>query len=190
MGRGRRITHQSSRKVLEVDGQGRLNRSTTGNDAPALQRPLDDAQGVMQRPLHLVEHVVVRASQDDAAGAHDLCALDEDELVVGYPLLHDLICETEVCRLERLVPLEVGERGDERGARGSRDPSQVLFATTTHGHRAGFDKLLETEIVDALGGEDDVGPRGEDLADALECDLGFSGRGVSRTLERGGRNSS
>ena len=46
-------------EFLQVDVQGRFHRAAAGDDAPALERPLDGGQGVVHRALHFVELVVV-----------------------------------------------------------------------------------------------------------------------------------
>ena len=42
------------------------------------------------------------------------------------------------------------------------------------GHGAGLDEILEAEIVNAAGGEDNVGARGQDLVDTLLGDIGLT----------------
>ncbi|KAI3475615.1 hypothetical protein L1887_62957 [Cichorium endivia] len=167
-------TAERGGKVLEVDAESRLDRASTGHDRAALERALDDAQAVVQRTLHLIEQIVVGAAQHDRARADGLGAAHEDELVVADALLRHLVGGTQAARLERLLALEVAEAADELAAGGLGDPAQVLLAAATDGHGACLDKLLETQIVDALGGEDDVGARCEDLAHALEHDLALA----------------
>mmetsp|Transcript_45445 Transcript_45445/g.119380 ORF Transcript_45445/g.119380 Transcript_45445/m.119380 type:complete len:207 (+) Transcript_45445:186-806(+) len=50
------------RKVLEVDGQRRLDAAAARHDARRLERALDGAEGVVQRALDLVEHMHVGAA--------------------------------------------------------------------------------------------------------------------------------
>jgi len=68
---------------LEVDGQGRLNGSTADDDVLALHDPLDDAERVVDRPLHFVAVEVARAAEDDGGCGANLGLLDEDQLVVA-----------------------------------------------------------------------------------------------------------
>jgi hypothetical protein len=137
----------------------------------------------VQRTLHLIEHVVVCAAQDDARRGHDLGALDEDQLVVRHALLHDLVRVAEIRGLERLIAIKVREARDERAARCARDAPQIFLATAPHGHRARLDELLEPEVIDALGREYDVRTRAEDLMDAVERDARLAVRTGSSAAE-------
>lgn len=55
-------------KGLEVDGEGGLDGSTSGDDAIVLEGSLDDAQDIMDGSLHLIEHIFVGSSKDDRGG--------------------------------------------------------------------------------------------------------------------------
>jgi hypothetical protein len=52
-----------------------------------------------------------------------------------------------------------------------RDVAQVGLGAAAHGNSAGLDEVLERVVVDALGGQDDVGAGLEDHLDALLGDV-------------------
>lgn len=60
-----RSAHHAGGVVLQVDGQRRLHGAAARHHGLGLQHPLDHAEGVVQRALHLVAHEVVGAAQDD-----------------------------------------------------------------------------------------------------------------------------
>jgi hypothetical protein len=80
---------------------------------------------------------------------------------------------TQARGFERLFPLEVGERADKRRPGSLGDPLQVFLSTPPDSHGTGLDKLLEDEVVDPLGREDDVGTGRQDFLDTLDGNLGF-----------------
>ena len=94
------MTHQCGGKVLQVDAERRLHCTAARDDRTALQRPLDDRKSIVQRALHLVKHVVVRTPQDDRRRVDDFRALDQNQLIVGDALLHNLFRRAKVARLE------------------------------------------------------------------------------------------
>ena len=110
-------------KVFEVDVKSRLDCSASWHDTSRLECPLDDGERVMQCPLHLIEHVVVRASQDDTAAADDLCPSDENQLIVTDTFLRNLVCVSQIRCFVGLVSVQVGEGRNERTSCRFRDAS-------------------------------------------------------------------
>ncbi len=51
--------------ILEMDGQRGLDSAAPSHNRARLQGALDDAQRVMQGAVHLIQHEVVRASQQN-----------------------------------------------------------------------------------------------------------------------------
>jgi hypothetical protein len=135
----------------------------------------------MQSPLHLIQHVIVGTSQDDGTRVNNLGSLNKNEFVIRDSLLDDLVGKSERRGLESLFALEIGERGDESCTGCFCDTAEILFATSANSHSTGLDELLETEIVDSLGSQNDVGACGKNLADTLESDLGFADRSAMST---------
>lgn len=52
----------------------------------------------------------------------DLGALDEDALVVGYPVLNNLVRVTKVGGLEFLITVEIGECAHQRSSSSLGNP--------------------------------------------------------------------
>jgi hypothetical protein len=42
--------YQRVSELLQIDGEGSLDGTTTGNNSLGLESPLDDADGIVQRP--------------------------------------------------------------------------------------------------------------------------------------------
>lgn len=61
-------SHHAGGIILQVDRQSRLHSAPTWNDTLGLQHPLDHAESVVQRTLHLVTHEVVGPAQNDGRG--------------------------------------------------------------------------------------------------------------------------
>ena len=100
----------------------------------------------------------------------DLGALHQDTLVVGYPLLYNFLGLSQIRRLKLLIAVEVGESAHKSRPSGFGYPSQVLLLAPSDSHGAPFDKKLENHVIDALCGEDYVGPRLQDHFDPFQDD--------------------
>ena len=110
----------------------------------------------MQSALHLVEHVIICTPENDRARRDGLGTLDENEFIIGYPLLHDLFGGAETAGLESLIAVEIRQTCDESASRGSCYALEVLFAASSDGHGACFNELFEAEIINTFGCKDDV----------------------------------
>lgn len=104
--------------------------------------------------------------------------LDQDQLVIADPILHNLLRIPQIRAREPFLPVvpECRQRRNQRGPRRPRDPPEVLLLAPADGHGSGADELFQAEVVDAFGREDDVGAGFEDQPDPFEHDLGFAVR--------------
>lgn len=161
-------------KVLQEDGEGGLDGTSSWDDGARFEGTLDGTERVVDGTLHLVELEFVGATEDDGGRAVSLGALDEDALVVGYPLLDNLFGVTERGALKDFIAFKVGEGGDEGSTSGFGDAAEIFLLATTDGNGLLLNKHLEAEIVNTLGGEDDVGAGVKDLLDAFEDHGGFA----------------
>ena len=162
-------------EFFEVDVEGSFDGTAAGDDRAGFEGAFDGGQGVVHRALHFVELVVVAAAEDDGGRGEGPGAFNEDAFVVGDLFLSDFVGVAEGAGVEFLVAVEVGEGGGEGRAGGFGDAAQVFFFAAPDCHGAFFDELLEAEVVDAFGGEDDVGAGFEDHVDAFEDHGGFAG---------------
>jgi hypothetical protein len=101
---------------------------------------------------------------------------------VADALLDDLGASPEVLRVKSLAALEVRERQHELPPSCARDVPQVALLHAANPHHAGFDHKLGAEVVDALGGHDDVCAARDDLLNPLLRDLDLA---VLNLLELG-----
>ena len=129
----------------------------------------------MNGAFHFVKHVIVSSTEDDGCAGMGLCSLDKDTFIVTDALLDDFLCISEVRGFKGLVAVEVREGAEEGCASGLCYTLHVFFGDATYGHAAPVDKFLETHVVDALCGHDDVCSGREDLFDALNGNVGLTG---------------
>lgn len=93
---------------IRREGENRFDCTTAGHHSARLECPLHHAQGVVEGPLHLVQHHAVGTSQNDRAGRGELGFLHQDQLVVRDALLKDLGSLTQCFGIERLLTLQIG----------------------------------------------------------------------------------
>mmetsp|Transcript_61312 Transcript_61312/g.161124 ORF Transcript_61312/g.161124 Transcript_61312/m.161124 type:complete len:491 (-) Transcript_61312:36-1508(-) len=154
--------------VLQMEAQRGLHSAAPWHHGVGLERPRDRAERVVHRALGLREHELVGAAEEDRGGLRLLAALDEDEVVVAYPLLDHLVGAAEVGRVEALVPVHVGHGEQHLRAGALGDALDVLLVHAAGGEDAVLHKVLHGKVVDALCGEEHVGPG---LADRLDLVL-------------------
>jgi hypothetical protein len=58
-------TYERGGKVLEVDAQRCLNGSSTRDDHAALERTLNNRKRIVNGALHLIQHIIICATQND-----------------------------------------------------------------------------------------------------------------------------
>ena len=68
-----------------------FNSTAARHNSLRLEDTLDDAQSIVHRALHLVQHEVVGTSQNDRGCTAGLGLSDDDELIVADTLLDDLL---------------------------------------------------------------------------------------------------
>eukprot|EP00732_Lithocolla_globosa_P003291 Lithocolla_globosa_v1_NODE_2567_length_1950_cov_17.572559.p4 type:complete len:152 gc:universal NODE_2567_length_1950_cov_17.572559:776-1231(+) len=100
-----------------------------------------------------------------------LRVLDDDELVVGDALLEDLLCVAQRSDIKALLALQIRQGGHQGGPGGTRNPLEIRLGTPPHSKAPSVNKELESQVVNALGCEDDVCARGEDFLDLLASDV-------------------
>ena len=162
-------------EFFEVDVQCRFHGAAAGHDGTRFEGPFDGREGVVDRAFHFVQLVFVAPAQDDGGRGECFGAFDEDAFVVGYALLHDFVGVTEVRGFEFLIAIQIAEGGNEGCACGFGDAPEIFLLRTADGHGAFFDEELEYEVVDALGGEEDVCAGLKDHGHALSDNRSFPG---------------
>lgn len=128
----------------------------------------------MYRSFHFVAIKIIRTSENDRGRCPRFRSLDQDQLIITNTFLNDLTSFAQGGSLKGLLTFEVGQRGHKGGTGGLGDPLEVDLFASADGHGAGLREVLQAEVVDAPGGEDDVGPGVEDLLDAFFGDVGFT----------------
>mmetsp|Transcript_12046 Transcript_12046/g.36584 ORF Transcript_12046/g.36584 Transcript_12046/m.36584 type:complete len:316 (-) Transcript_12046:298-1245(-) len=125
----------------------------------------------MDGALHLVQHVVVGPAQQNGARGGGLGPLDHDDVVVAHTLLLHALGLAQGGRVKGLLTVHVRQGGDDGGTRRLGDPPEVVLGDPPARDGASLHKVLEGHVVNPLGGENDVGPCGEDLLDPLLRDV-------------------
>mmetsp|Transcript_12796 Transcript_12796/g.31232 ORF Transcript_12796/g.31232 Transcript_12796/m.31232 type:complete len:308 (+) Transcript_12796:405-1328(+) len=159
------------RIIVKVHRKRRLCRATPGHKRIALQHPLYDAQGIVQRAIHLVQHVLVRAAQDHGGRAVSLAPIHIQHLPVPDAHLADRIACSQAGRVEGLVPLHVGHGGHDAPPCGLGEAFEILAIAPPCADDARLDEVFHAQVVDALGGEDDPRAGVDDLAYAFLGDV-------------------
>jgi hypothetical protein len=78
---------------------------------------------------------------------------------------------TQERSLEGLLSLQVSEAGDELSSGALCDSLEVDLLAASDGQGSGLDEVLEAEVVDSTGSQDDVCAGVQDLHDALFRDV-------------------
>ena len=94
-------------------------------------------------------------------------------IAIGVTLLR-FNCYTQERCLERLFTLQVSKTGDKLSPGALSDSLQVDLFASPDGHGSGLDEVFKAEVVNAAGGENDVGAGVQDLHDALFGDVGLA----------------
>mmetsp|Transcript_29993 Transcript_29993/g.40597 ORF Transcript_29993/g.40597 Transcript_29993/m.40597 type:complete len:332 (+) Transcript_29993:454-1449(+) len=148
-----------------MEAQRGLHCAASWHHGVGLEGPRDRAKRVVHRALRLLQHVLVRAAQEDRGGLRGPAALDEDEVVVADPLLDNLVGVAQAAGVEALVTIHVGHGQEDLSASALRDALDVLLVDTAHGHDASVDEVLLREVVDAPCREQHVGASVHDSFD-------------------------
>mmetsp|Transcript_20066 Transcript_20066/g.60641 ORF Transcript_20066/g.60641 Transcript_20066/m.60641 type:complete len:412 (-) Transcript_20066:569-1804(-) len=164
---------QSLGEAVQVYAEGRLHRATSWHDRAGFQDALDDAEGVVQRPVHLVQQVVVGAPQQHRHGAAALAPLDHQHIIVRHRLLHHLIGIAKAGCIKGLISLHVCQRADHLPPGCLGYPPEIILGHPPHSDGARLHEVLQRHVVDPLGCQNHVGASRQDLLDALGGDAGL-----------------
>mmetsp|Transcript_6829 Transcript_6829/g.27919 ORF Transcript_6829/g.27919 Transcript_6829/m.27919 type:complete len:430 (+) Transcript_6829:71-1360(+) len=165
---------QRGGQLLEVNRERRLNTTAANAHCVRLERALDDAERIVERAVHLVEHKVVCTAQQHAGGAVCLAALEHEHHVIRHVhLLHDLALAKSL-RREGLIALLVSERQQHLRARRLGDAAQILLGHAPGRDHASLHEVLERQVIDALGAQHNVRTRSDDFLDAVAGDGGLT----------------
>ena len=115
--------------------------------------------------------LTICTTKNDRTRANDFGPLDQNQLIIANPLLHNLLSLSQISTLERLIAIQIGQAGNHCCACCFRDSTQVFLLATTYGHGSCFDKFLEAQVVNSFCCEDDIGSCREDFAHALDRDI-------------------
>ena len=75
---------------------------------------------------------------------------------------------------KRFLSFKIGKAGDELSPGALRNPLQVNLLAPSDGHGSRLNEILEAEVINTTGRQDDVGSGAEDLLDALFRDVGLA----------------
>jgi hypothetical protein len=100
---------------------------------------------------HLVEHVLVCASQYDRRRTATLTAVYVQHLTVTDANLADRIASTEALGIEGLVPLNVRHRRDDPSSRGLGEALEIFPVAPPRADDARLNEVLHAKVVDYWG---------------------------------------
>mmetsp|Transcript_6458 Transcript_6458/g.17792 ORF Transcript_6458/g.17792 Transcript_6458/m.17792 type:complete len:494 (-) Transcript_6458:201-1682(-) len=141
----------------DAGGHGHLGGAPAVDDARVLHRLVEHSQGVVQRPLRLVQDVAGRAAQHDGAGLVLGAPRELDHLVLADHDLGNLLAGPQ----PRLLGVVEGRHNVR-----AQDGGQALRAVEVgvlDGHDAGLFEQLLRVVVDELAVDEDVDAVVDDL---------------------------
>ena len=147
----------------DSEGAGDLGRPSTIHDPVVLDEVADDAHGVVQTALGLLDDHLVSAPDDARDGAGVGAVLDLDHLLVGGTE-GDL---GDLAGLSELLGGELGEAGDDPGASGDGDEFELDAVHPADGGEVVLQKKVVGLVVKAPLTDDEVGSGVLDLLDHL-----------------------
>mmetsp|Transcript_9428 Transcript_9428/g.14442 ORF Transcript_9428/g.14442 Transcript_9428/m.14442 type:complete len:267 (-) Transcript_9428:635-1435(-) len=159
---------------VKVDGKSNFDGTATGNDGVGLKHSLDDTERVVQRSLNLLKEEVVGTSEDDGLSSGLAHALEEHVLPVTNSLLVHSLASSESLGLEGLLTLDVGQGHNNLGSGVVGDSLQVVFGDASNGDHTSLHEVLEGEVVDSTGAEDDVSAGSDNLVATVLADIHLS----------------
>mmetsp|Transcript_1258 Transcript_1258/g.1854 ORF Transcript_1258/g.1854 Transcript_1258/m.1854 type:complete len:496 (-) Transcript_1258:108-1595(-) len=152
---------------LEMNGEGCLDTAATRNDRVAFEDTLDHAERIVNGAVHLIQHVVIGAAEEEGDCLGGFAPTDHSDGVIRNALLEDLRRRAKACGVEGLVTLHIRQRDNNRGTGGTSNALEVILFHAADGQDAGLNKVLEGHIINTLRGEDHIGTGCEDLLDPL-----------------------
>mmetsp|Transcript_17104 Transcript_17104/g.49578 ORF Transcript_17104/g.49578 Transcript_17104/m.49578 type:complete len:482 (+) Transcript_17104:407-1852(+) len=150
--------------LREADAEGHLARAAPRHEHGCLVNVARDAHGVQEVALHLVEHVLGRAAQEDGARLRVLAVHEEGEV-----LLPDLGHLEEAAARAHVRLFNLLWAVHDGGSAGAGDAVVVRLAHAAEHGDARLDEEVLREVGHALLRHDDVGLDGDDVA-ADACD--------------------
>ena len=161
-------------EVVEVDGEGDLNGTTSSDEGVRLEDTLGDAEGVVDGALNLFEEVLVGTTDDNGLGTGVGHAFEEHVFPVSDSSLLDLGAGSEVLGAVDLLTIHIGEGDNDGGTSLLGNTAQVGLLDSADGNNTSLNEVLEGEIVDTAGAENDVGAGLDDLLASLLADVHLS----------------
>lgn len=117
----------------------------------------------MDGPFDLIEHVLVGSSEDYGAGSGFFAAFEENKVVIADSFLDNFFALSQVRRVEHLVAFGSGESVDDGGSGQTGDSVDISLVDSAETQAAGLEHVFGGCIVDAHGGDDDVGSGFDDF---------------------------
>ena len=167
---------QSSCEVIKIDRKCHFDGTATSNEGVRLQNALNNAERVMDRSLNLIEEELVGASDNNCLGGLLAHTLEEHVFPVTDFTFFDLGTGTEIIWAESfntIFVVYIGERDDNSAASRFGDTTQIEFLDSSNGDNTGLYEILEGEVIDTAGAENNVGAGLNDLLAAVSADIHF-----------------
>ena len=111
----------------------------------------------MKGSLDFVQEEFVGSSQDDGLGSGLTHSLEEHVLPVTDSLFVNLLTSTKAVLVERFFTLNISKGNDNLGSGVVSNSSEVRFLNSSDSNDSGFNKVLESKVVDTSCTENNVG---------------------------------
>lgn len=163
---------ESSRVVIEVDGEGNLNSTTSSDERVGLEHTLDNTERVVDGSLDLIKEELVGTTDNDSLARLKSHALEEHVFPVTDTALLNLGAGTKILSLEFLgTILDISEGDNDLSTGGLGDTAEIELFNSADGNNASLDEVLEGEVIDSTGAEDDVGASLNDFLATVLADI-------------------
>jgi len=128
----------------------------------------------MDGALNFVKEEIIGTTDNDGLGGCVLHALEEHVLPVTDAAFFDEIALTEVLGLVGLITLEISERGDNSSSSVGGDTAEIGLVNAPDGNDTSLDEVLQGEVINTTGAEDNIGTGGDNLLAALFANVHLS----------------
>ena len=181
--------YQASSEIFEVNAEGSFNRTTTGNNVAGFEASLDDTEGIVNRSFDFISHQVVSTSDEDGAGSSlsetlmkckkretiEQIYFNEAVIPITDGFFKDGFSGTEPRGVKDFFTFRISKGGDDGSSGGLGDSSKISLVNSSHGEDTSFNEVLGGDIIDSLGGDDDIGTSLDKLFTSFLQDVAFSG---------------
>lgn len=111
----------------------------------------------MERSLNFLKEEVISTSQNNGLSSGLSHTFEEHVFPVTDSLLINLFASSKARGIEALFSLNIGQRNNDFTAGVVGDSLEIVLWDSSDGNAAGLNEILESEVINTSGAQDDVG---------------------------------